>query len=249
MTTDLIPTGTGTGSRVGPACGAAGTDRARLIRAGVWSLPEVRWAALATALFAVGLVAHFTGAPAAVAWTFFLASYAAGGWEPGLAGLVALRAKTLDVDLLMVAGRDRRRRRRPGPRRRTADRHLRHLGRARGGGDPSHRPGRPRAPRPGPRAGRADHRRRDRGDGGRRGPAGRRRDPGPPGRANRRRRPGALRRQRRGPGHDHRRAAAGGQGGRGRGVRRDRQRHRRAAGAGGPRTPGLRGRPDRGHGR
>ncbi len=69
---------------------------------GVWSLPEVRWAALATALFAVGLVAHFTRAPAAVAWTFFLASYAAGGWEPGLAGLVALRAKTLDVDLLMV---------------------------------------------------------------------------------------------------------------------------------------------------
>src|ERR1700734_1607869 len=69
---------------------------------GVWSLPEVRWAALATALFAVGLVAHFTRAPAAVAWTFFLASYAAGGWEPGLAGLVALRARTLDVDLLMV---------------------------------------------------------------------------------------------------------------------------------------------------
>ena len=54
----------------------------------------------------------------------------------------------------------------------------------------------------------------DRGDRGRRGPADRRRDPGPPGRANRRRRPGALRRQRRGPGHDHRRAAAGGQVGR-----------------------------------
>ena len=82
--------------------GAAGTDRARPSRAGAWSLPEVRWAALATALFAVGLVAHFAGAPAAVAWTFFLASYAAGGWEPGLAGLAALRAKTLDVDLLMV---------------------------------------------------------------------------------------------------------------------------------------------------
>ena len=62
----------------------------------------MRWAALATALFAVGLVAHFTAAPAAVDWAFFLASYAAGGWEPGLAGLAALRAKTLDVDLLMV---------------------------------------------------------------------------------------------------------------------------------------------------
>jgi cation-transporting P-type ATPase J len=98
MTTDLIRPGTS----AGPASGAAGTDRARPSRMGVWSLPEVRWAALATALFAVGLVAHFTRAPAAVAWTFFLASYAAGGWQPGLAGLVALRAKTLDVDLLMV---------------------------------------------------------------------------------------------------------------------------------------------------
>src|ERR1700677_905753 len=65
-------------------------------------LPEVRWAALATALFAVGLIAHFAHAPNAAAWTFFLASYAAGGWEPGLAGLRALRGKTLDVDLLMV---------------------------------------------------------------------------------------------------------------------------------------------------
>ena len=102
MTTDLIPPGTGTGTGTGTARGAADADRARPGRMGVWSLPEVRWAVLATALFAVGLVAHFTGAPAAVAWTFFLASYAAGGWEPGLAGLVALRAKTLDVDLLMV---------------------------------------------------------------------------------------------------------------------------------------------------
>ncbi len=97
-----IRTGTGTGTGTGAAPGATGTDRARPSRSGAWSLPEVRWAALATALFAVGLVAHFAGAPAAVAWTFFLASYAAGGWEPGLAGLAALRAKTLDVDLLMV---------------------------------------------------------------------------------------------------------------------------------------------------
>ncbi len=37
-----------------------------------------------------------------MAWAFFLACYAAGGWEPGLAGMRALRAKTLDVDLLMV---------------------------------------------------------------------------------------------------------------------------------------------------
>jgi cation-transporting P-type ATPase J len=107
MTTDLIPPGAGAGAAnasagTGTARSAAGADRARPGRAGIWSLPEVRWAALATALFAAGLVAHFTRAPAAVAWTFFLASYAAGGWEPGLAGLVALRARTLDVDLLMV---------------------------------------------------------------------------------------------------------------------------------------------------
>ncbi|HEV2639457.1 MAG TPA: heavy metal translocating P-type ATPase [Actinocrinis sp.] len=71
--------------------------------AGLWSLPEVRWAALATALFVLGLITHFAHAPSAVAWVFFLACYAAGGWEPGLAGLQALRERTLDVDLLMVA--------------------------------------------------------------------------------------------------------------------------------------------------
>src|ERR1700722_16358080 len=70
---------------------------------GAWSLPEVRWAAAATVLFAAGLAAHFAHAPAWLAWTFFLACYAAGGWEPGLAGLRALRGRTLDVDLLMVA--------------------------------------------------------------------------------------------------------------------------------------------------
>ena len=72
-------------------------------RAGLRSLPEVRWAALATALFAAGLTVHLTAGPSAVAWAFFLACYAAGGWEPGLAGLRALRRKVLDVDLLMVA--------------------------------------------------------------------------------------------------------------------------------------------------
>jgi heavy metal translocating P-type ATPase len=70
--------------------------------AGVWRLPEVRWATLATALFLAGLITHFAGAPGWLTWAFFLACYAAGGWEPGLAGLSALREKTLDVDLLMV---------------------------------------------------------------------------------------------------------------------------------------------------
>ena len=71
-------------------------------RGGLRSLPEVRWAALATVLFAAGLIVHLAAGPSAVAWVFFLACYAAGGWEPGLAGLRTLRAKTLDVDLLMV---------------------------------------------------------------------------------------------------------------------------------------------------
>jgi heavy metal translocating P-type ATPase len=83
-----------------PAAAVAPAPASR--RAGLRSLPEVRWAALATALFAAGLAARLTHAPGAVAWVFFLACYAAGGWEPGRAGLRALRAKTLDVDLLMV---------------------------------------------------------------------------------------------------------------------------------------------------
>ena len=68
-----------------------------------FALPEVRWAAAATVLFGAGLAAHFAHAPAWLAWTFFLSCYAAGGWEPGLAGLRALRDRVLDVDLLMVA--------------------------------------------------------------------------------------------------------------------------------------------------
>ncbi|HWG28328.1 heavy metal translocating P-type ATPase [Actinospica sp.] len=79
-----------------------GSARRQGMRSGVWSLPEVRWASLATTLFLVGLVTHFAHSPAWLPWTFFLACYAAGGWEPGLAGLTALREKTLDVDLLMV---------------------------------------------------------------------------------------------------------------------------------------------------
>ena len=63
----------------------------------------MRWAAAATVLFAAGLAAHLAHGPAWLAWTFFLACYAAGGWEPGLAGLRALRDRALDVDLLMVA--------------------------------------------------------------------------------------------------------------------------------------------------
>ncbi|MEO7194385.1 MAG: heavy metal translocating P-type ATPase [Pseudonocardiaceae bacterium] len=62
----------------------------------------MRWAAAAVALFLAGLAFHVLGGPVWLWWTLYLACYAAGGWEPGLAGLRALRDKTLDVDLLMV---------------------------------------------------------------------------------------------------------------------------------------------------
>ncbi|MGW7682923.1 heavy metal translocating P-type ATPase [Kribbella sp. NPDC054772] len=67
-----------------------------------WTLAEVRWATAATALFATGLVAQLAGAPGWLTWPLFLACYAAGGWEPGWAGLQELRERRLDVDLLMV---------------------------------------------------------------------------------------------------------------------------------------------------
>ncbi|MDQ2789307.1 MAG: heavy metal translocating P-type ATPase [Actinomycetota bacterium] len=66
------------------------------------TLPEMRWATAAVALFLAGLAIQLPGGPSWLWWTLYLACYAAGGWEPGLAGLRALRDKTLDVDLLMV---------------------------------------------------------------------------------------------------------------------------------------------------
>ncbi|MGP3936837.1 heavy metal translocating P-type ATPase [Nonomuraea sp. KM88] len=70
---------------------------------GTWSLPEVRWAAIAVALFAAGGLCQLAGTPSWLWWSLYLSCYAAGGWEPGLAGLRALREPRLDVDLLMVA--------------------------------------------------------------------------------------------------------------------------------------------------
>ena len=35
-------------------------------------------------------------------WSLYLACYVTGGWGPALAGLQALREKSLDVDLLMI---------------------------------------------------------------------------------------------------------------------------------------------------
>lgn len=68
-----------------------------------WTLPQVRWAAAATVLFGLGLLAQLSGAPAWSHWALYLACYLSGGWEPALSGLRALRRRSLDVDLLMVA--------------------------------------------------------------------------------------------------------------------------------------------------
>lgn len=84
----------------------AGPDRKAIappsiLRTG-WRLPEVRWAATALVLFLVGWGLQLAGAPAWMWWTAYLVCYATGGWEPALAGLRALRERTLDVDLLMI---------------------------------------------------------------------------------------------------------------------------------------------------
>ncbi|WP_282189500.1 heavy metal translocating P-type ATPase [Rhodococcus pyridinivorans] len=71
-------------------------------RTTLFELTEVRWAGAALVLFLLGLIAQFAGAPTWTWWALYLACYAAGGWEPGAAGIRALRDKTLDVDLLMV---------------------------------------------------------------------------------------------------------------------------------------------------
>ncbi|WP_146098977.1 heavy metal translocating P-type ATPase [Nocardia nova] len=71
-------------------------------RTRLFALPEIRWAAAALLLFAAGSVARILHAPVEVWWSLYLACYLTGGWEPALAGVRALRERTLDVDLLMV---------------------------------------------------------------------------------------------------------------------------------------------------
>src|SRR5262245_60345698 len=68
----------------------------------LWSVPDVRWAAAATALFGAALLVQVPGGPPWLWWPLYLGCYLAGGWEPGWAGLRALGERRLDVDLLMV---------------------------------------------------------------------------------------------------------------------------------------------------
>lgn len=94
MPTALLPR-SDQGSFAGPA--AAPRRRTRVL-----ALAEARWAAAATAAFLIALPLQLADA---ASWTWgalYAVAYVAGGWDPALAGLRALREKTLDVDLLMI---------------------------------------------------------------------------------------------------------------------------------------------------
>ncbi|MDI3419521.1 heavy metal translocating P-type ATPase [Streptomyces luteolus] len=73
------------------------TRRTRLL-----ALPEVRWAGAALVAFLLALPPHLAGLGAWWWAPLYAVAYAAGGWEPALEGLRALRQRTLDVDLLMI---------------------------------------------------------------------------------------------------------------------------------------------------
>ncbi|MBB4779318.1 heavy metal translocating P-type ATPase [Streptomyces rapamycinicus] len=72
-------------------------------RTRVLALPEAQWALAALVLFLLALPVYLLDGPAWLWGTLFAATYLTGGWEPGWEGLKALKDKTLDVDLLMVA--------------------------------------------------------------------------------------------------------------------------------------------------
>ena len=88
-------------SPMAAAAGGATTTRVRRLW-GLLAVPEVRWSAVSLLLFGIGAIGQAAGAPAGLNWAFFVGCYVTGGWEPGLAGLRALRRRTLDVDLLMI---------------------------------------------------------------------------------------------------------------------------------------------------
>lgn len=70
--------------------------------AAAWTVSSVRWAALSVGLFVTGAATQVLDGPQWLSWALYLTCYAAGGWAPARDGLLALRDKTLDVDLLMV---------------------------------------------------------------------------------------------------------------------------------------------------
>ncbi|MBW5425476.1 heavy metal translocating P-type ATPase [Streptomyces sp. BG9H] len=90
------------GDRPTPASASAPAAPAPARRTRLLALPEVRWAALATAAFLLAFPLDLAGAPAWAWGPLYAVCYAAGGWEPAVAGIQALRERSLDVDLLMV---------------------------------------------------------------------------------------------------------------------------------------------------
>lgn len=68
----------------------------------MWSMPEVRWALLSLAAFALAVPADLLGAPVVLVGVLYALCYLAGGWEPAVEGIRALGERRLDVDLLMV---------------------------------------------------------------------------------------------------------------------------------------------------
>ncbi|GAA2091070.1 heavy metal translocating P-type ATPase [Streptomyces albiaxialis] len=62
----------------------------------------MRWAAAALLLFLAALPVHLLGGPVWLWGPLYALTYVCGGWDSGWEGLKALRARTLDVDLLMV---------------------------------------------------------------------------------------------------------------------------------------------------
>ncbi|MFJ4466030.1 heavy metal translocating P-type ATPase [Streptomyces sp. NPDC089424] len=84
------------------AASSAPSPTAPRRRTRLLALPEARWALAALVAFLLGLALDLGAAPA---WAFgppYAVAYVAGGWEPALEGLRALRRKSLDVDLLMI---------------------------------------------------------------------------------------------------------------------------------------------------
>lgn len=80
----------------------AGPAGSRGVGAWIWSLESVRWAGAALVLMLCGVFAQLADAPQPLWWTLYLACYLAGGWQSAVSGVRALRARTLDVDLLMI---------------------------------------------------------------------------------------------------------------------------------------------------
>ncbi|OWA12453.1 cadmium-translocating P-type ATPase [Streptomyces sp. CS113] len=92
MSTTLAPA-----PQAAPATAAPPRRRTRVL-----ALPEARWALVSLVAFLLALPLDLGGAPAWTHGPLYAVAYAAGGWEPALEGLRALREKTLDVDLLMI---------------------------------------------------------------------------------------------------------------------------------------------------